>query len=418
MITRYHRRCKYEIENNNISSFDIGNKNINIIILKLIRNQSNYICILISVHVYQTQPTMGSLISTSSNSELRKSHVKLQAQQVAAFSGNAIKWRSWKKKTRAAIGTAGMLDILDSADYANKNKSDNETVFHLLQVATADGNAAHLVDEFESDKDGHAAYSQLVTWYEGDELTTETAEDVRSRLEKIKLDTKTTASEYINDFQLYTKQLEELGESYTPSKTVHIFLSQISDPDYETTRELCIENKYKITECIERVRSKERRLVRDRDVSRKKSISIRRTDTNVIGNNADDDFSNYKNDQGYYSIPRDIWNQLDESSQNEIKKFNGDLRKKRRRSRSNSSNSPTPDSTITQRRTTGTNQSDDNPSPNKKLRTVQFKEQPDIKSIGTSEESSTDSTNDTDGSSQIVHRNNEVISFQVRDRSE
>ena len=418
MITRYHRRCKYEIENNNISNFDIGRKNINIIILKSIRNQSNYICIIISVLVYQTQPTMGSLISTSSNSELRKSHVKLQAQQVAAFSGNAIKWRSWKKKTRAAIGTAGMLDILDSADYANKNKSDNETVFHLLQVATADGNAAHLVDEFESDKDGHAAYSQLVTWYEGDELTTETAEDVRSRLEKIKLDTKTTASEYINDFQLYTKQLEELGESYTPSKTVHIFLSQISDPDYETTRELCIENKYKITECIERVRSKERRLVRDRDVSRKKSISIRRTDTNVIDNNADDDFSNYKNDQGYYSIPRDIWNQLDESSQNEIKKFNGDLRKKRRRSRGNSSNSPTPDSTITQRRTTGTNQSDDNPSPNKKLRTVQFKEQPDIKSIGTSEESSTDSTNDTDGSSQIVHRNNEVISFQVRDRSE
>ena len=168
---------------------------------------------------------MGLLLSTTNNSELKKSHVKLQAQQVSAFNGNAIKWRSWKKKTRAAIGTAGMLDVLDSADYATKHKIDNETVFHILQVATADGNAAHLVDVFEADKNGHAAYNQLVLWYEGDELTTETAEDVRSRLEKIRLDTRTTASEYINDFQLYTKQLEELGESYTASKTVHISLT-------------------------------------------------------------------------------------------------------------------------------------------------------------------------------------------------
>ena len=91
------------------------------------------------------------------NSELKRSNVKLQAQQVSTFNGNAIKWRTWKKRTRAAIGTAGMLQILDSADYSTKNRIDNETVFHLLQVATADGNAAHLVDAHEEKKDGHAA---------------------------------------------------------------------------------------------------------------------------------------------------------------------------------------------------------------------------------------------------------------------
>ena len=163
---------------------------------------------------------MGATISNYNNSDLKRSNVKLQAQQVSAFSGNAIKWRSWKKRTRAAIGTAGMLDILDNVDYANKHKVDNETVFHLLQVATADGNAAHLVDAFEDRKDGHAAYCELVAWYEGDDMTTETAEDVRSKLEKTQLNTRTSASEYINYFQLYTKQLSELGESYTESKTI------------------------------------------------------------------------------------------------------------------------------------------------------------------------------------------------------
>ena len=57
-----------------------------------------------------------------------------------------------KKKRRAAIGAAGMLRILDSIAYANKNKVDNETVFHLLQVATVDGTAAHLIDKFEYER--------------------------------------------------------------------------------------------------------------------------------------------------------------------------------------------------------------------------------------------------------------------------
>ena len=138
---------------------------------------------------------MGLSIS-STNSALKRSNVKLQAQHVSAFNGEPIKWRSWKKRTRVAIGTAGMLKILDNPSYAKKNVIDNETVFHLLQVATTDGSAAHLVDRHEANKDGNAAYADLVTWYEGDNLTTETAEDVRSKLDKLSLNTKTSASEY------------------------------------------------------------------------------------------------------------------------------------------------------------------------------------------------------------------------------
>ena len=63
-------------------------------------------------------------------------------------------WHTWKKKTRAAVGTAGMLSILDDEAYANRNPVDNETIYHLLQVASSDGNAAHLVGKFEDQKDG------------------------------------------------------------------------------------------------------------------------------------------------------------------------------------------------------------------------------------------------------------------------
>ena len=126
-----------------------------------------------------------------------------------------------------------MLQVLENRVYANKHQIDIETIFHLLQVATSDENAAHLVDKHENERDGKSAYDELVKWYEGDELTTETAEDVRSNLEKNILSTKTNASEYINNFLQHVKHLKDLQELYTVSKTINIFLYQVSDLDYK-----------------------------------------------------------------------------------------------------------------------------------------------------------------------------------------
>ena len=58
-------------------------------------------------------------------------------------------WNIWKKKARAAVGTAGILAILDDENHAKRNPVDNETIYHLLQVATSDRNAAHLVNKYE-----------------------------------------------------------------------------------------------------------------------------------------------------------------------------------------------------------------------------------------------------------------------------
>ena len=138
-----------------------------------------------------------------------------------------------KNKFRAAIETAGLLRIIDEAIYAASHPADNETIFHILQVAAADGNASHLVYKYESERDGRKLFHGLIRWYEGDQLTSETADDIRDKLSRISLNTTNTASEFINDFLEYQKHLDELDESYTISKTVSIFLDQITDPDYE-----------------------------------------------------------------------------------------------------------------------------------------------------------------------------------------
>ena len=252
---------------------------------------------------------------------------------------------------------AGLLRILDDKTFAIRNRADNETIFHLLQVATFDGTAAHLVDKYEEQRDGRMSYQELVKWYEGDDLTTETAEDIRSKIDKLFLSSTSSASNYINSFLQLVKLLEDLGEGYTRSKTISIFIDQITDPDYAATKENCVEDKLTLEQCIERIRSKERRLGREKMTSRK-GLKIRRDKIEELDSRSSEShqgeisIDRYKNDLGFYSIPSDTWRRLSRDDQDMIKKFNGNLRRKRERDNSgNKKYDGSRKTGITQRRT-------------------------------------------------------------------
>ena len=366
---------------------------------------------------------MGAIISNDSdrNDLLKRSNVKLQAQQITAFSGNAIKWHTWKKKTRAAIGTAGMLRVVDSEIYAQKNRTDNETIFHLLQVATADGTAAHLVDMYEDERDGRKAYIELVKWYEGDELTTETAEDVREKLEKVTLSTKSHASQYINEFLQHTKQLKELDESYTVSKTVSIFLNQITDPDYKDTVEACHINKYDISGCIEQFRAKERRLGRERGARRRAPMVLRRGE--IIREASEDEELNgdtvvlkdYMNEAGFYSVPREKWQFLSESDRSYVKSHNEKLRKDYQKNNKKDGNNKRHQRQVNTRRTVTNEEKiaedDVNPSPTKRRRTVQFQDNDN------NDEKVKQSHSESTGE-KIINNKRSVLKFRLKDDKE
>jgi methionyl-tRNA synthetase len=53
-------------------------------------------------------------------------------------------------------------------EYAKANKRLNKVVFSQLAAATVEGVAYHLVSKVEETKDGHAAWRNLVEWYNGD----------------------------------------------------------------------------------------------------------------------------------------------------------------------------------------------------------------------------------------------------------
>ena len=125
------------------------------------------------------------------------------------------------------------------------------------------------------------------------------------------------------------------------------------------------------------------------------------------------DIEQYINERGYYSVPNDIWNQLIQVDQESVKKFNGNLRNSRR----DNGNRRTFDGKhgITNRRVSGNeyddNKDDANPSPTKKMRTVQFREQDsdsyvdDNKNVG-----------DNNSSEGTMNARRGILSFQVKDK--
>ena len=83
--------------------------------------------------------------------------VKFQNKRVSTFDGDHRKWKVWKKKTIAAMGTAGLDCTLMNHHHAMTHPVENQLAFYQLQIAAADGDAAHLVDECHDARNRHAA---------------------------------------------------------------------------------------------------------------------------------------------------------------------------------------------------------------------------------------------------------------------
>jgi hypothetical protein len=151
-------------------------------------------------------------------------------------------------------------------DYAKANERLNKVVYSQLAAATVKGVAYHLVSKFEDTKDGHAAWRNLLDWYNGDMILNETAENLRNKLDNLRLNTGVSASEYINKLLAWFRDLEKIkGEGLSPGHAIHLFLKNIIDDDYKTSVTYCRNTGCSLDLCIAAMRKQER------DIQQKKT---------------------------------------------------------------------------------------------------------------------------------------------------
>ena len=204
-------------------------------------------------------------------------NLKLEAQRVKDFTGNPDKWQKWKSRTLCAFSGSGYEQILESEKYAQEHPRYNKVVFSQLSAATVDGTAYHLIQEFETTRDGHLAWKNLCEWYDGEDMRLETAEGIRIKLDNLTLHSGISASDYINKFLAWYRDLAKIpGEGYTKSHAVYIFLKHITDEDYKTTVTFCRNTKSSLADCISAIRKHERDITQQKLERHRLKATIKR----------------------------------------------------------------------------------------------------------------------------------------------
>jgi hypothetical protein len=270
--------------------------------------------------------------------------LKLEAQKISEYNGDYDAWPKWKSRTECAFNGSGYDKILTDDKFAKNNPKMNAIVYSQLAVATVDGNAHHLVKQYESERDGYKSWQALIEWYDGDVIRNETAESLREKLETLSLHPGVSASDYVNKYMMRFQELEKIpGEGMSSSHARYLFLRNISDDRYETTIKFLRNSDATLQECITAIRKEERDQLRKRSAKRKLQTMIRRLDHDSSQKNDGERGSSSRytsspkkirrltgtietTENGFLSIPHDQWNKLTDDDKAFVQKYNSKVK--------------------------------------------------------------------------------------------
>jgi hypothetical protein len=217
---------------------------------------------------------MGNIYSRKSDTGM--SNLRLAAQRITEFSGDYQDFAQWKKSTECALQGTGYDRILNDARFSKRNPNMSSTVFAQLSLAVIRGSANHVVAEVEDTRDGYKAWQALTAWYEESDLDHETSDALRTKIEQLYLNAGGSASDYINRFQTYNRNLDLINngaEKYSDRTKVQMFLNHIRDPHYKTTivvlKNQTGQGTLKLIQAIARIRKCELELIQERKSKRR-----------------------------------------------------------------------------------------------------------------------------------------------------
>jgi hypothetical protein len=248
------------------------------------------------------------------------SNLKLEAQKIKEFGGDSDDWNKWKSRTECALSGSGYEQVLEDEDFARENPDLNKVVYSQLLAATVDGTAYHLVQAAERNKDGHQAWINLCEWYDGEDVHDETAENLRTKLDNLRLHTGIKGADYVNKFLAWYRDLEKIpGEAWSKSHAKQQFLKHITDPEYDASVQHCMHNNADLEECVTVIRKHERYI-------NQKKLDVRRAKTTLrrmhnVESDDDDETLEPPTKKQKTSRRRRVF----ESKDTDNKKFEGEL---------------------------------------------------------------------------------------------
>jgi hypothetical protein len=298
---------------------------------------------------------MGNLLFTAppTYEPQGSSTLKLEAQKIKDFSGAHEDWQKWKSRTECAFQGSGYELILGSSSYTDNHPRMNAIVYSQLSAATVDGVAYHLIQRYEHTKNGNAAWANLCQWYDGSDILNETAENLRVKLDNLKLHLGITGGDYVNKFMAWHRDLDKIvNEGMTDGHAVYLFLKNITDVEYATTVTFCRNTNANLDKCVAAVRKQERDIQQkslekrrlksiirrlkeeasedeDTKPAAKKKRKVRRTETSTKpANNPKFDGELQTTESGLLRFEVECWKKMQDKEKEFVREYNAAVKHK------------------------------------------------------------------------------------------
>jgi hypothetical protein len=220
-------------------------------------------------HTYPPDPTHRAL--------------KLYVNALTEFSGQPIESEQWVLAARATLGQTVYGKLLENPPPPGDviMETRNKELFHMLVTAFMHGSGMYLLQVTLVADDGHAAFNSIKEWYGSAATSQSIIDHYQKKLEVLKLDANTTASDYVNVFQICCQKLEAKNEGYTTDKKKR-FLNQIFDDDDDVVKQNLQGNSdLAFDDCVRHIQQREQDLQIDAGESLKKARRFKKDDAKL-----------------------------------------------------------------------------------------------------------------------------------------
>ncbi|MGH3053454.1 MAG: hypothetical protein ACRDL7_00575, partial [Gaiellaceae bacterium] len=196
-------------------------------------------------------------------------NVKVSLSDYPSFSGFAKDWSIYERLFEATACAHNCEYIIATDEYVpasenevRKYKMDNAFIYNALKKGFAKALNYDKIQKFKADQDGRSAWLAVKKWYTGQGVEGAVVQEAMRQLQFLKLRSSTFggAETYITKFNEFLNVLSEHNKTMDESWIKSLFLMNIEDPVYETTKETIDETGDSLDEIQLKIQKKFMRL--------------------------------------------------------------------------------------------------------------------------------------------------------------
>ena len=204
---------------------------------------------------------------------------KVYTDPLPDFSGEVTNYEDWERKAGVTIKQTGYKAYLDRPLIIGDvvEEACSKELYNMILSCVTGEHALNTIEKVRDNNNGkecgYLAWKSLKDWYRDPTQIDSMIHFWERKLNSVTLDVDTSATEYINNFEMYIQKLTNLRENWTDDKMVREFKKGVDDPDYDTEVRV---HKGTFDKLIETVRKREQDLDRAADHQSRKNKRTRR----------------------------------------------------------------------------------------------------------------------------------------------